>query len=254
MKIAIVEKETKVINHLLDYFSRFRPKVSAQLLLYAFLSPKAFFDSLNEGNRYDIVLIDVETGGLEVGKALRKEYLDELAVLIFMGDRRSDIPGMIDLNFFGFLQKPIFYSEFQEKISRACVFVSQMQRDAEEKVERNLFSYKINRDIYQVDHREIVYLKSDLREIFLHLWSFEQEKIIDIPHYYGKLDAEEKKLPADIFFRVHKSYLVNSKFIRKVSKTKSVTLIEGTEIPMSGAHQKLISSQICSLIGARSEK
>lgn len=248
MKIAICAKDNMLVQNFLTYFAELRPKMDTQILLYSFSSPKTFFDSMDQGNRYDLILLDVESFGTETAYLLREKYLDDLALLIYVVDRRSRISALMETNFFTFLQKPVFNTEFQEKVGRACALVVQIQGVMQEQSEANLFTYKVNRDIYQVKQREIMYLQSDLREIWLHLWSFEKNDPGEVPYYYGKLDAEERKLPTDVFFRVHQSYLVNARFIRKVTGQRTITLLNGIEIPISTNCQKKSSAQIESLV------
>lgn len=247
MKIAICEEDGQVLEQLLTYISHLRPKIDVSLSVSSFSSFSSFFSSLDQGNRYEIIFMNMDAGGIEVGYDLRVKYKDDLAILIYLTDRidrKVYASKIMEVNCFAILQKPVQFEIFQEKMERACFLAMQIHG-----VERpELFTYKINRDTYQVEVKNIAYLKSDLREINLFLLSTDGEKIINASHYYGKLDEEQKKLPADNFFRVHQSYIVNLKVVRQIIHNKKLILMDGTEIPMSGAYQKKTAFQMNALL------
>lgn len=83
-------------------------------------------------------------------------------------------------------------------------------------------------DGYQVVNlKELTYCKSDKGYTTFYLENGKS-------HLSSRsLKTFENKLPVDRFFRVHKSYFVNMKFIDKYDRKGYVVLKNGTEVPVS---------------------
>lgn len=81
--------------------------------------------------------------------------------------------------------------------------------------------------------------KSSIKVLLDSIHFFEvQNRIINIHterqviQYYDKLTNIESKVPKDIFFRCHRSYIVNLKYVMKFNKT-DIILDDGTRIMLS---------------------
>ena len=76
----------------------------------------------------------------------------------------------------------------------------------------------------KIANSQIRYIESNAHQLLIHTISGEVA-------LYEKLDVYEKKLHKD-FLRVHKSFLVNMQYIRRI-EMKEVTLQDGTVLPVS---------------------
>lgn len=76
----------------------------------------------------------------------------------------------------------------------------------------------------EIANSQIRYIESNAHQLLIHTISGEVA-------LYEKLDVYEKKLHKD-FLRVHKSFLVNMQYIRRI-EMKEVTLQDGTVLPVS---------------------
>lgn len=76
----------------------------------------------------------------------------------------------------------------------------------------------------KIANSQIRYIESNAHQLLIHTISGEVS-------LYEKLDVYEKKLHKD-FLRVHKSFLVNMQYIRRI-EMKEVTLQDGTVLPVS---------------------
>ena len=103
---------------------------------------------------------------------------------------------------------------------------------SEIKLSSNYFCHENKREIILIPTRQILYFQSDLKYVNICLKNGKEERV------YAKLSEVESGLDSD-FLRIHKSYLVNTRFVRSVNKSdKIVTLANETELPISEANYK----------------
>ena len=92
--------------------------------------------------------------------------------------------------------------------------------------ETRFVTVRANRSIIPVPADKVLYISSDKRLLTLHT-----EDKGDIS-FYGKLSD---MLDSDVFSQIHKSYAVNLRHIGTISGWKTVTLSDGTELPIGRA-------------------
>lgn len=86
---------------------------------------------------------------------------------------------------------------------------------------------------YRVPYDSVLYFRSDRNYVILRLKNGSEYSFL------GKLANVEQQLPADLFVRVHQSYLVSKAEILLIDKQKkSVRLNSGEDIYISKAHYK----------------
>ena len=86
---------------------------------------------------------------------------------------------------------------------------------------------------YRVPYDSVLYFRSDRNYVILRLKNGSEYSFL------GKLANVEQQLPADLFVRVHQSYLVSKAEILLIDKQKkSVRVNSGEDIYISKAHYK----------------
>ena len=162
-------------------------------------------EALENGMGYDLVLMDIEWEGNEqdgIAYAAQYNARSPQTRFIFVtayNDKFSEKIFWEKVNLCGFLVKPV-RKEHLEKLL--------------DKVREKIFS----------SEALILYIESNAHQLLIHTISGEVS-------LYEKLDVYEKKLHKD-FLRVHKSFLVNMQYIRRI-EMKEVTLQDGTVLPVS---------------------
>lgn len=111
-----------------------------------------------------------------------------------------------------FLTKPI-----QKKY-----LVNALEKIKQPARETRFVTVRSNRSIVPVPADKVLYISSDKRVLTLHT---EEKDIV----FYGKLSD---MLGSDTFTQIHKSYAVNLRHVKSISGWKSVTLSDGTELPV----------------------
>ncbi|MCM1560833.1 MAG: LytTR family DNA-binding domain-containing protein [Butyrivibrio sp.] len=174
---------------------------------------------IEESGKFHIILLDIKMeriNGIEVAKKIRR--MDAYVVIIFISAFDQYCKEAISVQPYAFLDKPLQQSQIRKAIEEAY------KRQIEEK---ETYDFKYGRVYYSVDLREIYYFSSDRRKIFI---AAKQEEY----WFYGKLDQVEQTLSKKKhrFLRIHKSFLVNSRYIVRYYYEK-VVLQNGEELEIS---------------------
>ena len=178
--------------------------------------------ALKSGITYDLILMDIEWDqSTENGIQFAAQYnlLSPQTQFIFVtayNDKFSQKIFWETINLCGYLVKPV-QKENLEKLL--------------DKVRDKIFSSEAlmvqhGGTTEKIPSSQIRYLESKAHQIVIHTLSGEVT-------IYEKLDVYEKRLHND-FVRIHKSFLVNMRYIRRI-EMKEVTMQDGTVLPVSKA-------------------
>lgn len=176
-----------------------------------------FLNKIVSSNKnYDLLLLDIEMeklSGIEVAKELKKLAPKTYIVFITSHDEFATVG--YEVSAFRYLVKPIKKPKLIEAI---------------EAVKTELLSQKSitvhNRDgEYVILIRDILYLEAQNQDILI--YTIEQQLL-----HRGNLNDYEQQLSKDQFYRIHRSYLVNMRFVKSYTKV-DVTLSGGIILPLS---------------------
>ncbi len=169
----------------------------------------------------DLIFLDIEMPHIN-GLSFVKNLENPPKVIVTTAYREYALEGY-ELNVVDYLLKPISQDRFLKAVNR--VLVQPMKRP-----ESGSYIYlKVDLKMVQVFLDEILYIQglSNYVRVFCH----ERTMIT-----YQKLSHLEEVLPDHIFFRTHRSYIVN------LTKVKSYTAqdldVGKVEIPIGGSHKE----------------
>ena len=174
--------------------------------------------------RIDILFLDIQlTGrnGMETARELRKK--EKEVILIFVTAAEEYVFQAFDVGAFHYLVKPIDDVKFNEVLRRA-VDERNVQRAQRAKVKTPEEKYVMinNAGVHsKVLIDDIVYAEVFNRKIVIH-------KMNGTIEYYGKL-SDLEALAGDNFFRPHRAYLINFKYVEKYDAT-TIYLEQGTAL------------------------
>ncbi len=168
----------------------------------------------------DILFLDIsmeDIDGITVAKQLRKQAGEQgkavwgsLPLLIFVTGYPEYVMEAFAVHAYQFLVKPVDEKEFAAVFEQA-VQEGRILKGRKQETPKELLIHKGN-TTRKVLEEDIYYVESSNRKVILCL---NCEKII----YYGKISRLEEELPEN-FFRVHKGYLVNMKYVERYSRTE----------------------------------
>lgn len=177
-------------------------------------------EAQKNGTTYDLIFMDIEwNGNTENGIEYAAQYnrrspQTQFVFVTAYNDKFSQRIFWEKLNLCGYLVKPvqkenlkILLDKVREKLFGSEALVLQHGGTTE-----------------KIPSNQIYYLESNAHQVVIHTLSGE----ISV---YEKLDVYEKKLSKD-FVRIHKSFLVNMQYIRRI-EMKEATLQDDTVLPVS---------------------
>ncbi len=156
-------------------------------------------DLLNAIENFDIVFLDIVMcgiNGMRTAQLLRDKAFDK--ILVFISASRDYVFQAYDVEAFQYLVKPVDHLKLERVLQRA---VKKLENDSQE---------------FMIIHQDRKKKKLYLREIYY----FEIKGRIVSVHgvegcfdYYEQMRVLEEELKGKGFFRCHKSFLVNLKYV-----------------------------------------
>lgn len=233
IQIAICDDDMTTTSQIEEYIRQIEIEQHIQVQYRIFFDGKSFMQSVESGEVYDLIYLDVEMPlmkGLDVAKKLREMEISSL--IIYISNYETYCESMIETEPFRFLRKPINDVDLFRKY-----FMSAYKK-LENRNEYYTYSYK--KIHHKININDIMYFKSNNRKICIHTNGNQENNI-----FYGQLDKVEKELESKscTFIRIHQSYLVNSTYINTVQHD-AVILENKDELSISEKRQKEIQRKL----------
>lgn len=220
MRIAVCDDEREIREILAEKVKRYCPE--AEIVCYA-----SGREVLAADKTPDILFLDIQMpgmDGMETAQALRAE--NKRMVLVFVTSFEEYVFRAFDVGAFHYLVKPFEEEKFASVLFRAVEQCGQTAENTgiskEHEEERQILIQSGGSHI-KIRLADIVYAEVFNRKVVLH-------KMTEDIEYYGKL-SELEKLSGEDFFRPHRSYLVNFRYVVRYDASM-ITLEKGT-VPMA---------------------
>ena len=182
------------------------------------------------GRRFHLIILDMmmePIDGIETARLIR-QYDPDVPILIVTATPEYAIDGY-QVGASRYILKPVQRERFLTEVRRVL-------GQAEASGKRS-FSFSSDSGVTKLPLEEITYLESDLRTITLHTVGGQRHR------FTGKIGDLEQQLQGQDFVRVHKSFLVNLRHLRKMFKD-TITLEGGDTVPLSKYKSKEIHQQL----------
>lgn len=217
LRCLIVDDELIAIKDIVSNIE----KISFLIVKNACSSAIEAAEVLKRGN-IDLMFLDINMPYLSGIEFL--ESLDKAPLTILSTAYSEYALDGYRLNVIDYLLKPISFQRFFQAVQKAQeIFQTQILLQNVEESQPNLFIRQ--GDAFQkINCEDILYVEGMQNYLKLHF----KEKTFVIHQTMASL---EEMLPKDIFFRIHKSYLVNTTHIDSVCGGR--IFIDGEEIPIS---------------------
>lgn len=212
MKIAICDDEKNIRELIKNKVQSIYPKTDI-----------CFFNSgeelLESEENIDILFLDIQMqgkNGMETARELREKNRD--VILIFVTALEEFVFQAFDVEAFHYLVKPIDDNKFMEVMKKA--FEQSFSERGSNKIAPEKYVMINNSGLHSkilVD--DIVYAEVFNRKVVIH-------KLDAAIEYYGKM-SDLENMVGDNFFRPHRAYLVNLKYVEKYDAT-TIYLEKGT--------------------------
>lgn len=214
-RIAICDDEQNQIEYITSIVTSWSNHKGHSCEIRTFASAEAFLFEYEEDKAYDILLLDVEMknmNGIELAKRIRKD--NNRAEIIFITSHFEFVGEGYEVDALHYLIKPISVEKFTQVLTKAAEKLS---------VEPPSVVISCEGETVKLYESDILYVESFLHYIVIHTKDNEYKIKENISVFENKV--------SDVFYRIHRSYLVSLKYITRISRT-SVN-IGNTELPLS---------------------
>lgn len=222
LKIAVCDDEKYFLKQEKEWISRYMNRLGYQFCIDTFVSGVEFMAIGDRVSKYDIMFLDInmeELDGLETAKKIR-EYSKEVYIVF--------VTAFITYSLEGYKVDAVRYilkdnDSIEKAITECLDTIMEKMHYGENKYN---FDFQEGRKTLLLD--EIVYIESNLHKLQFHLVGQKP----DLYTMYGRLDHIDEMLNDFNFCRVHKSYLVNLRFMEKVERYQT-KLLTGDTVSIS---------------------
>ncbi|CAI3549479.1 LytR/AlgR family response regulator transcription factor [Clostridium neonatale] len=214
IKVVICEDNINQLTSLYNLTKEIFDNISIQYTITKFTDGHSLLKSVNN---FHIYLLDIQLdslSGIDIARKIQSS--NENSIIIFITALNDYIFDAFDLRAFNYILKPIDRNRYRSILYSA---VKSLQN------EDKFILTKYNGYSSKILLNDIIYIEFVKRKIKVHT-------LCNIFEYYYKLSDIEKELSNDGFFRCHKSYIVNLKFVQSYNNT-SIILKNGEEIFLS---------------------
>ena len=216
LKIAICDDEQNQIEYLLSVVTAWAKKNRHTIETKTYPCAKAFLLDYAEEKDFDILLLDIEMpgmSGVELAKAVRKE--NATVQIVFITGYYEYFSDGFDVSALHYLIKPADERKLMPVLDRAVSNLTYRQRAV-------LLSSPEG-DV-KVSLADIYYVESENVHVAAHTTSGVYRSRISLAKFAEQLD--------ETFIKVHRSYIVNLKYVKKISRT-DITMVSGDLVPIS---------------------
>lgn len=216
-KIAVCDDNPADAGYVADVIRRWAQARAVLMEIERFPSAEAFWFQYEENRCYDILFLDIEMepegmNGIELAAKLRKN--DSSIQLVFVTGYMDYIADGYDVEALHYLLKPVTEEKLGSVLARALERVKAREKE--------LFLQTTDGSV-RVLNSEIRYLEVQRNYVTIHA-----AEEYTVKRTLGDL---EKELD-ESFFRTGRSFIVNLRFVRKITKTQ-VFLKDGAQVPLS---------------------
>lgn len=223
-KIGICDDSPTDQGYVMGLVEQWAANADRQVQMDRFPSAESFLFHYAEHKDYDILLLDIEMGGMDgvaLAKKLRQENLT--VQIVFITGFPDFIAEGYEVSALHYLMKPVKADTLTRVLDKAAANLG--------KVERSVI-FHIDGEAARIAASEIEFIESFAHSCCVHTTQAAFEVKLGI--------SEIEKLLGDGFVRAHRSYLVGLHAIRRISKA-DITLDGGKVIPLSRGNYQAVN-------------
>ncbi len=215
-KLAIVDDEAGQRSFVKELAVLWAKKTRHLVEIREYETAEAFLFEYEEKKDYDILLLDIEMpgiNGIELAKRIRQENTS--VQIIFITGFYDYFSDGFDVSALHYLIKPVDERKLLPVLDKAAANLNYRQR--------SVLLSTAEADI-KVPLADITYVESENVYVVVHTVHGTYRMRTTLAKFAEQLD--------DTFLKVHRSFMVGLKYIKKITRTE-ITMLSGDTVPMS---------------------
>lgn len=226
-KISIIDDNETDIEYMTGLVKGWAEAAGHTLALSAFPSAEAFLFEYESGTGFDMLLLDIEMGGMngvELAKKIRQR--DGTVQLVFITGFPDFIAEGYEVSALHYLMKPVLQEKLYTVLDKAAMNLSKSEKRLKVAYDRRVDLIPLSR---------ILYVEAQKQYVLIHT-----------PEETYRMKttlAETKDALDEFFFHCQRSFLINLRYVLQV-KSSCVVLKNGEEIPISRGMSEAIGREI----------
>lgn len=174
-----------------------------------------------EKTMHDVYFIDINLinyDGITLAKKIKE--INQKALIVFISNQEERVYDSLDVQPIAFVRKNYFLKELEPAINKIIKILYEQSSD-------NYILIKSQGSLIKLDINSCIYIESQGKKQILH-----QNKTKVVVEIHSSMEILEKELSSKGFFRIHKGYLVNYRYISYIANL-NITLTNGDILPIS---------------------
>ena len=215
-KIAICDDEVEQRKYLLEIVTAWARKNCHLVEVKQYRKAEDFLFDYEEEKDFDILLLDIEMSevtGIELAKIVRKDSLT--VQIIFVTGFYEYFSDGFDVSALHYLIKPVDERKLCPVLDKAVQNLAYRQR--------SVLVTTSDADV-KISLVDILYVEAENVYVIVHTKQGNYRTRMSLAKFVEQLD--------ETFFKVHRSFVVGLKYVKKITKTE-ITMINGDILPIS---------------------
>lgn len=218
MKLIICDDDPADIEYVAGLVGEWRRQTGTAAEILSFPSAESLLFSWEENRDMDILLLDIEMGAMSgVKLARRLRNLGSRVQIVFITGYMDYIAEGYDVEALHYLLKPVTQERLSQVLDRAVERVGSRGK---------MLQLALQDGVARLPVYEIRYL-----EVMRNYTTVHASEDYSVKRSLSELEGELD----ESFYRIHRSFIVNLHFVRKVTRTE-VILEGGVALPLSRKH------------------
>ncbi|NLY47322.1 MAG: response regulator transcription factor [Tissierella sp.] len=231
IKIAICDDMTEITSQLENIIIEISKKHLVDVDIGVFFSGDDLLRYINNGNTFDLIFLDIEMeiiDGIEVGNEIRESMSDNDTQIVYISGKADYAMALFRIRPFNFLVKPLESEKVED------VFLTYLKANDK----NQYFPYKKGGAHNRIEVKDIIFFESNNRKVNIVTKDGTES-------FYGSMNEVYEKVKDIGFIYIHKSYIINTLYIRTYLYEK-VILLNDKELPISQARRTSIRDKLLS--------
>lgn len=220
----------------LEILHRHFQKIPAIELVKTFQNPMEGVSFLQE-NQVDLMFVDIQMPDLN-GLQLLKSLSDPPQV-VFTTAHSEYAVDSYELNAVDYLLKPISFDRILKAVNKALEIkrgqIALLEKEESGDEKKEFLFVKSDTRFFKIYYKDILMVEGMRDYVAIHT---NQQRVLTLTSMTNMV----KRLPSDMFMRVHKSYIIGLQHISLIQQNR--VIINEKEIPISNSYKDELSKYI----------